>query len=84
MSRDIAMWVDESTTEEAAVVVLNAAAGDLRVRTTHVDTFVKDGRKSLAFRLVFQAPDRTLTDAEVNEHMDKVYKAAEAEGWETR
>ncbi len=84
ISRDIAMWVSEGTDIAAAEQVLNAAAGDLRVRTTHVDEFTKDGRTSLAFRLVFQAPDRTLTDSEVNDWMERVYHAAEAAGWETR
>ncbi len=84
MTRDIAMWVEEGTTVEVAQKVLDDAAGELRVRTTHVDEFTKDGRTSLAFRLVFQAQDRTLTDEEVNAQMDKVYKAAEEQGWETR
>lgn len=84
VTRDIAMWVPEGTKLSVVETVLNDAAGTLRVRTTHVDTFTKDGRTSLAFRLVFQSNEKTLTDAEVNEVMDGVYKAAEAEGWETR
>lgn len=84
MTRDIAMWVEEGTTVEAVQMVLDDAAGALRVRTTHVDEFTKDGRTSLAFRLVFQTPDRTLTDDEVNTQMDKVYAAAQEHGWETR
>ncbi len=84
VTRDIAMWVGESTEVAAVIEVLNAAAGPLRVRTTHVDAFTKDGRTSLAFRLVFQAMDRTLTDEEVNAVMDGVYQAATNEGWETR
>ena len=78
------MWVSEGTETGEVEQVLNAAAGDLRVRTTHVDEFTKDGRTSHAFRLVFQAMDRTLTDEELNPLMDSVYKAATAQGWETR
>jgi len=84
MTRDIAMWTTEGTEVDEVEKVLNDAAGDLRVRTTHVDEFTKDGRTSLAFRLVFQAMDRTLTDEEVNTQMDKVYKSATEQGWETR
>ncbi len=84
MSRDIAMWVPDGTAAAAVETVLNSAAGDLRVRTTHVDSFAKDGRTSLAFRLVFQAPERTLTDTEINAVMERVYTAAAAQGWETR
>ena len=84
MTRDIAMWVTEGTGVEEVEQVLNDVAGDLRVRTTHVDEFTKDGRTSLAFRLVFQAMDKTLTDDEVNTQMDKVYQSAQDNGWETR
>lgn len=83
-SRDIAMWVSEGTEITTVEAVLNRAAGDLRVRTTHVDSFSKDGRTSLAFRLVFQAMNRTLTDEEVNTVMDGVYRAAVDQGWQTR
>ncbi len=88
MSRDIAMWVSNSPEEDLTKgdveKVLNEAAGDLRVRTTFVDEFTKDGRTSLAFRLVFQSNEKTLTDEEVNAVMDTVYKAVAAEKWETR
>ena len=84
MTRDIAMWVTEGTEVIEVEKVLNGAAGDLRVRTTHVDEFSKDGRTSLAFRLVFQSMDTTLTDDEVNPIMDGVYKAATEQDWETR
>mgnify|MGYP000946931572 FL=1 len=84
MTRDIAFWVSEGTHVAQAQAVLSEAAGALCVRTTHVDEFTKDGQTSLAFRLVFQADDRTLTDDEVNTEMDRVYKAAEKQGWKTR
>lgn len=84
MSRDIALWVGEGTSAEDVQDVLNGAAGLLRVRTTCFDDFTKDGRTSFAFRLVFQASDRTLTDSEVNGVMDQVYAAVTAKGWEVR
>lgn len=84
MTRDIAMWVPEESVVGEVSAVLERAAGSLLVRITHVDSFTKDGRTSLAFRLVFQASDRTLTDDEVNAIMAGVYKKAEEEGWETR
>ena len=34
-----------------------------------------EGKKSLAYNLVFRAADRTLTDAEVDEAIDRVLKA---------
>jgi len=39
------------------------------------DTNFKEGRKSLTFRLVFQADDRTLTDEEVGQEMEKIIAA---------
>jgi phenylalanyl-tRNA synthetase beta chain len=84
VSRDIALWVQSG--EEAAVVSaqLTAAAGPLLVRHSLFDTFTKDGRTSYAFRLVFQATDRTLTDEEVNKIMGDVYVIAKEKGWEVR
>ncbi len=84
MTRDIAMWVPEHTKKDAIETVLKKHAGTLCVRITHVDEFKKDGRVSQAFRLVFQAPDRTLTDEEVNAVMEAVYAAVAKEGWEVR
>ncbi|MEX0917972.1 MAG: phenylalanine--tRNA ligase subunit beta [Candidatus Paceibacterota bacterium] len=84
VARDIALWVHEGTGADEVVTVLNGAAGDLRVRTTLFDEFEKDGRKSYAFRLVFQSGERTLTDDEVNAVMEAVYAAALECGWEVR
>ncbi len=84
ISRDIALWVKEGTQPEEVRTVLDAHAGELRVRTTLFDTFTKDGKTSYAFRLVFQAQDRTLTDAEVQPIMDALYTAASKMQWEVR
>jgi phenylalanyl-tRNA synthetase beta subunit len=63
---------------------LTAAAGAFLVHHMLFDTFTKDGRTSYAFRLVFQATDRTLTDEEVNKIMDELYAVALSNGWEVR
>ncbi len=84
IARDIALWVSESTNVSEVAMLINAQAGALRVRTTLFDTFSKDGRTSYAFRLVFQAPDRTLTDEAINEEMERIYIAARNQGWEVR
>jgi phenylalanyl-tRNA synthetase beta chain len=84
VSRDIAMWVPEAVTAEVVEEILKADAGPLCVRLTHVDTFSKEGRTSLAFRLVFQSFDKTLTDEEVQGYMDTLYKTVENQGWEAR
>lgn len=84
ISRDIALFVAGG--EDAAEVqsLLVATTGPLLVRHSLFDTFTKDGRTSFAFRLVFQATDRTLTDEEVNKIMEAVYEVAKNKGWEVR
>lgn len=84
VSRDIAMWVGESVTVEAVETLLGATAGPLCVRVTHLDTFSKDGRTSLAFRLVFQSHEKTLDGSEVDALMEAVYDAVAKAGWEVR
>jgi phenylalanyl-tRNA synthetase beta chain len=84
VSRDIAMWVGEGTALEAVETTLRAAAGPLLVRLTHLDTFTKEGRTSLAFRLVFQSNEKTLDGSEVDALMGAVYDAVAKAGWEVR
>ncbi len=84
VSRDIALFVAGG--EEAAKVQseLIAAAGLLLVRHALFDTFTKDGRTSYAFRLVFQATDRTLTNEEVDTIMNDINTVAKGNDWEVR
>lgn len=84
VSRDIALWVPEGTTEAEVASVILAYAGPLRQRTTLFDAFQKDGRVSYAFRLVFQSFERTLTDIEVNTIMETVTRGVTEKGWEVR
>lgn len=82
--RDIAMWVPGDTSADEVLNALRQNAGDLLVRSEKFDEFKKGERVSYAFRLVFQSPDKTLTDDEVNAHMKKVEAAVRSRGWEVR
>ena len=83
--RDIALFVSLDTTPESVAKIIKENAGDLVVRGPELfDEFSKDGKKSLAFRLVFQSFDRTLSDEEVNKIMEKVYVALTIHGWQIR
>jgi phenylalanyl-tRNA synthetase beta chain len=84
VSRDIALFVAGGELADEVQAKLTAAAGPLLARQALFDTFTKDGRTSYAFRLVFQANDRTLTDEEVNLVMEEVYTVAKNKGWEVR
>ena len=68
-------------------VIENAADGllaDVDLFDYYEENAIGEGQKSLAFHLVFQASDRTLTDSEVNNHIEKITKALRREGWEIR
>jgi phenylalanyl-tRNA synthetase beta chain len=69
VQRDMAFVIGADEEVAAAEVerVLRAEAGPLLRDVTLFDVFrFPDGRRSLAWRLTFQAADRTLTDDEVN------------------
>ncbi len=84
VTRDIALWVTNERTSSEVESIIQSAAGDLLIRITLFDEFEKDGRKSYAFRLVFQSHEKTLTGDVVDEYMNSVYKTVEKEGWEVR
>lgn len=84
ITRDIAFWAPESVTAGEIETVLKERAGALLVRIGLFDEFRKDGRVSYAFRLVFQALDRTLTDEEVGTITDTLYGELKNRGFEVR
>lgn len=84
ISRDIALWVPASTDAGEVSKTLKAEVGELCVSIRQFDTFTKDDRTSLAFRLVFLSYERTLTDEEVNGQMEMAYQKAQSMGWEVR
>ncbi len=76
MSRDIAVVVPLEVTTAEIEGVIRAHAGELlrgvRVFDIYTGKQVAEGCKSMAFNLLYQAPDRTLTDAEVDASMKEV------------
>jgi phenylalanyl-tRNA synthetase beta chain len=69
VTRDVAflLGADQALAAQTIERALVAAAGPLLREVMLFDVFrFPDGRRSLAWRLVFQAGDRTLTDDEVN------------------
>jgi phenylalanyl-tRNA synthetase beta chain len=73
--RDIAIWTPNGTESVEVLNLIQDEAGDLCVKISLFDTFTKEGRTSLAFRLIFQSFERTLVETEVNEIMEKVSAA---------
>ena len=77
VERDLAFVIGNDQTLTAAQIesALREAAGPLLRRLVLFDVFrFPDGRSSLAWRLLFQAEDRTLTDAEVNAIQERVVR----------
>jgi phenylalanyl-tRNA synthetase beta chain len=77
VERDLAFVIDGEQALTAARIesALREAAGPLLRRLVLFDVFrFPDGRASLAWRLTFQAEDRTLTDDEVNAIQERVVR----------
>ncbi len=88
IARDIAMWVPDSTTWESVYNLCLSVHNSLVTRVDLFDTFAKEeggvNKKSIAFRLVFQSYERTLTDEEVNGMMKSYYEVFEGKGYDVR
>ncbi len=85
--RDLAVWKPEGSygmDEDKIEEQIKAEAGELCVKISRFDRFEKEGRVSLAYRLIFQSFDRTLTDGEVNAAMECVYGKKKEQGFEIR
>jgi phenylalanyl-tRNA synthetase beta chain len=66
---DLAVIVDESVAGDEVEAAIRAAGGELVAGVRLFDLYrgeqIGAGKKSLAYSIAYQAPDRTLTDAEV-------------------
>ena len=76
--QDVALIVDATVSAADIESALREGAGDLLESITLFDLYDKlgDGKISLAFSLVFRAPDRTLTGAEVTAMRESAVAAA--------
>jgi phenylalanyl-tRNA synthetase beta chain len=89
VEQDFAVVVEEETPAAAVARALLAAAGALATRIALFDVYrgpqVGEGRKSLAYRVTFTAPDRALTDDELGKTRDRIGKVlAQRVGGELR
>ena len=79
---DLAFEVDEGVPAAAVEQALRSADGDLLADVALFDVYrgepVPAGRRSLAYRIRFQAMDRTLTDAEVAAARARLVDAVES------
>ncbi|MBO0707535.1 MAG: phenylalanine--tRNA ligase subunit beta, partial [Candidatus Dormibacteraeota bacterium] len=81
VERDLAVTVADQVEAAALTAAIEASAGDLLESVRAFDEYrgeqVGAGRKSVAFRLRFRSPERTLTDKEVDRAMKEVTRALE-------
>lgn len=70
VTRDVAVVLPEQVEADRVRSVIAAAAGELCAGITLFDLYrghpVPEGHRSLAFRVVYRSPERSLTDAEVD------------------
>ncbi len=80
---DLAIVLDETTAAAEVEQVMQEAGGDLLEDMRLFDYYrgeqIGEGKKSLAYSLVYQAPDRTLTDEEVAGVRERIVAALEEE-----
>lgn len=84
MLRDISVWLPNDVNSQEIIKIVRDAAGDLFVNHKLFDVYEKEGRTSYAYRLVFQSNEKTLTDREANEIMEKVNTVLAENNWEVR
>jgi len=79
VDRDISILVDDTTAAQAVRDTVRAIALAHLVELREFDRYagkgIPDGKVSLSLRLTFRAPDKTLTDAEVQSAMESVLSA---------
>jgi len=86
--QDVAVVVDEAVPAAEVRAAVLEGGGDLLRSADVFDLYrgeqLGEGRKSLALRLTFRAPDRTLTDGEVAERRSAIEQAVQGIGGSLR
>ena len=74
--KDLSIIVDNKVTANEITMQIKKAAGSLLLSSEVFDLYVgkgiEEGKKSLAFALTFGANDRTLTNQEINDLLEKI------------
>jgi len=84
ITRDIALWVPSGTESNEIEHMIRENAGGLLMRSDQFDRFEKEGKISYAFRLIFQSMDRTLTDEEVSNVMERITNSLKGKNYTVR
>ena len=83
IDRDLALLVPETLAAAGVEAVAREAAGPLleevRIFDVYTGTGVEEGMRSIAYRLRFRSPDRTLTDEEADAAVARVLERLDEE-----
>jgi phenylalanyl-tRNA synthetase beta chain len=82
--RDIAVWVPQDTSASALKDSIQMAAGKMLMNIQLFDEYKKESRVSYAFKLVFQSPNKTLSDTDIQGAMDAIVSELTSNGFEIR
>ena len=81
VNKDLALVVDKNITSREIEMNIKKAGGSLltniKVFDVYEGTGIPEGKKSVAYALTFEKSDRTLTDEEINNAMDKIIELVE-------
>ena len=88
VTRDISFVMEKDIPVGEVEEIIEKQAGSLLESYGLFDLYegesIKEGFKSVAYNITFRAPDRTLTDEDVNPIMDKIIEELGARGFELR
>jgi len=75
-ARDIALIVDVAVSHQQAADIIKgfSLVKDVAIFDVYSGKQVPAGKKSLAYRITYQSPDRTLTDEAVNKVQEQILK----------
>ena len=84
VKKDLAFIVEKQVTAEQIAKAIKKAAGSLllgsQVFDVYTGTGIEEDKKSIAYSLELGAQDRTLTDEEINQVLEKIITTLEKQG----
>ncbi len=84
MTRDLALVMDDAVEAGTVMDMITASAGksleSVEVFDVYKGAGVADGKKSVAFNLVFRHPDRTMNDADADKAVGNILRKLEEAG----
>ena len=76
VKKDLAVVVDKNVTAEEIAVLIKKAGGSSLSKIEAFDVYtgkgIDENKKSIAYSLTFEKMDRTLTDEEINQSIEKI------------